>query len=82
MPMIHTLPARRELAYRSSGGTDIFLLWCAADDSLAVVVVDATGGSFELVVDGAEAIDVFEHPYAHAALRGLAFGDTALEVAA
>lgn len=82
MSAIHTLPARRELAYRSSNGIEVFLLWCPADDSLAVVVIDETADSFELVVDAAEAIDVFEHPYAHAAFRGLTFDETPLDVAA
>jgi hypothetical protein len=82
MTAIHTLPARRELAHRSSNGIDVFLLWCPADDSLAVVVIDATADSFELVVDPAEALDTFEHPYAHAAFRGITNHQTPLDVAA
>ncbi len=82
MTATHTLPARRELAHRSSNGIDVFLLWCPADDSLAVVVVDATADSFELVVDPTEALDAFEHPYAHAAFRGLTIDQTPLDVAA
>ena len=82
MNATHTLPARRELAHRSSNGTDIFLLWCPADDSLAVVVIDAAADSFELLVDPAEALDAFEHPYAHAAFRGLDIDQTPLDVAA
>jgi hypothetical protein len=82
MSAIHTLPARRELAYRSTDGIDVFLLWCPADDSLAVVVFDANADSFELVVTAAEALDVFDHPYAHAAFRGLDLFETRLEVAA
>jgi hypothetical protein len=78
----HTLPARRELAYRSTNGIDVFLLWCPADDSLAVAVIDENADSFELVVTAAEALDVFEHPYAHAAFRGLDLVETRLEVAA
>jgi hypothetical protein len=78
---IHTLPARRELAYRSSNGIDVFLLWCPADDSLAVVVIDESADSFELVVSASEALDVFDHPYAYAAYRGLAL-DAVLDVAA
>ena len=82
MTATHTLPARRELAHRSSNGIDVFLLWCPADDSLAVVVIDVTADSFELVVDPAEALDTFEHPYAHAAFRGLMIDQTPLDVAA
>jgi len=79
---IYTLPVRRELAQRSSNGIDVQLLWCPVDDSLAVVVTDDYADSFELVVDPAEAIDVFEHPYAHAAFRGLLLDQTPLDVAA
>lgn len=79
---IHTLPARRELAHRSSNGIDVFLLWSPADDSLAVVLIDANSDSFELVVDPAEALDTFEHPYAHAAFRGLGAVHTPQDVAA
>jgi hypothetical protein len=75
----HIQTTRRELAHRSSNGIDVFLLWCPADDSLAVTVLDATADSFELVVDPGEALDVFDHPYAYAAFRGLHTADTALE---
>ncbi len=67
----HTPPVRQELAYRSSNGIDVFLLWCPVDDGLAVVVIDDNADSFELVVDPAEALDVFAHPYAYAAFRGV-----------
>ena len=71
MSVLHTIPSRRELAHRSTNGIDVFLLWSPADDSLAVVVTDEVADSFELVVTPAEALDVFEHPYAYAAFRGL-----------
>ena len=82
MSTIHTLPARRELAYRSTNGIDVFLLWCPADDSLAVVVIDENAESFELVVNSTDALDVFDHPYAHAAFRGIVLAETPLEAAA
>jgi hypothetical protein len=69
--MIATLTGRRELGHRSSNGIDVYLLWSPSTDTLAVLVDDARGESFELVVDAHEALDVFEHPYAHAAFRGL-----------
>jgi hypothetical protein len=49
------------------------LLWSRRWNTLAVAVHDARSReSFELVVDdGAEALDVFDHPYAHAAWRGV-----------
>ena len=82
MSAVHTSPARRELAYRSSNGIDVFLLWCRADDSLAVVVIDEAADSFELAVTSNEALDVFDHPYAHAAFRGIALNEAPLEAAA
>ena len=82
MSSIQTLPARRELGYRSTNGIDVFLLWCPADDSLAVVVIDENADSFELLVTAREALDVFEHPYAHAAFRGLELAEAPLEAAA
>ena len=71
MSATHTHIARQELAYRSSNGIDVFLLWCPADDSLAVLVIDDNADSFELVVGPAEAMEVFHHPYAYAAYRGV-----------
>ena len=70
MSATHTHPARQELAYRSSNGIDVFLLWSPADDSLAVLVIDENADSFELVVTASEAMDAFDHPYASAAFRG------------
>jgi hypothetical protein len=72
----HTLPVRQELAYRSTNGIDVFLLWCPADDGLAVLVIDENADSFELVVSASEAMDVFHHPYAYAAYRGIALEET------
>jgi hypothetical protein len=63
--------SRRELASRSNNGFGVRLRWAPDDDALAVTVDDAAGESFELVVEPREALDVFEHPYAHAAFRGL-----------
>jgi hypothetical protein len=71
--MTAALTDRRELGHRSSNGIDVYLLWSPATDSLAVLVDDARGDSFELAVDAREALDVFEHPYAYAARRGLTF---------
>ena len=81
MSAIHTHPARQELAYRSSNGIDVFLLWSPADDTLAVVVIDENAVSFELVVAAHEALDVFDHPFAYAAYRGIHLEET-LPVAA
>ncbi len=82
MSATHTIPARRELAHRSSNGIDVYLLWCPADDALAVVVIDGSADSFELVVAAHEALDAFDHPYAYAAHRGLMLDAAPLDVAA
>jgi hypothetical protein len=64
---------RAELAHRSSDGVDVALLWSRVTDSLYVAVRDErTNASFELVVEnGSEALDVFHHPFAYAAWRGI-----------
>jgi len=75
------IDTRRELAHRSSNGIHVYLYWSPTDDSLAVTVLDDAGECFELVVEPHEAMDVFEHPYAYAAFRGLRL-TTLLDVAA
>ena len=67
--------ARIELAVRESAGLQVSLLWTKEVDTLTVAVRDAgCGDAFELVVEDGDALDVFYHPYAHAALRGLSYG--------
>ena len=64
----------RELAYRANDGVEIVLFWHRVTDELIVSVSDArTGAYFELSADPAQALDVFNHPYAHAAFRGLPY---------
>ena len=64
---------RRELAQRRSEGIEVSLIWISPVESLSVVVLDErSGNGFELVVqNGTEALDVFRHPFAHAAWRGV-----------
>jgi hypothetical protein len=64
---------RRELDSRASDGVEITLLWNELTGQVAVSVSDPRNGEeFELVVDPDEsALDVFNHPYAYAAARGL-----------
>ena len=72
-----TIPTNtRELDYRSADGVEVALLWHASADFLSVVVSDARAGeAFELVLDDHESpLDVFRHPYAYAAQRGLQLG--------
>lgn len=62
----------RELAARQSDGVEVRLLWDEANDAITVVVEDFhAGGSFEVPVDPAHALDAFNHPFGYAALRGL-----------
>jgi hypothetical protein len=68
---------RTELASRESNGITVKLFWSRATDLVTVAVADtATNDHFELVLqddERAQALDVFHHPYAHAAARGLEF---------
>jgi hypothetical protein len=62
----------RELAHRASDGVEVVLVWHELTNELTVSVSDARSGAyFELAADADEALDVFDHPYAHAAFRGL-----------
>jgi hypothetical protein len=74
--------SRTELASRESNGITVRLFWSRATGLVTVAVADAkTDEYFELVVDEHEpALDVFEHPFAHAAARGLEFHTTRPEL--
>ena len=61
-----------ELLGRESNGITVSLLWNRDEDSLSVCVFDAsTDVSFELEVGAASPTDVFNHPFAYAAFRGV-----------
>lgn len=63
---------KRELAYRENDGLAISLLWNPADDALTVTVLDGhSGETLEVPVEDASPLEVFEHPFAYAAQRGL-----------
>jgi hypothetical protein len=66
---------RTELISRESNGITVTLLWSRATNLVTVAVADAaTDDYFELVLDEHEpALEVFNHPFAHAAARGLEF---------
>jgi hypothetical protein len=58
----------RELAYRSSAGIDVTLLWNADTDELTVTAFDSsTSELLELSAEREDALDVFNHPFAYAA---------------
>jgi hypothetical protein len=61
-----------ELVSRRSGTLHVELLWKRGTNLFAVSVEDsATGDKFELVIDESTALDIYYHPYAYAALRGV-----------
>jgi hypothetical protein len=67
--------SQTELASRETNGIRVRLLW-SRSTNLATVAVDdvANDDSFELVLDERDrALDVFDHPFAHAAARGIEF---------
>ena len=66
---------RTELMSRESSGITVRLLWSRATNLMTVAVADAPSDDyFELVLDEHEpALEVFNHPFAHAAARGLEF---------
>ena len=64
-----------ELAHRQNDGIEVSLLWNKRSDRLTVAIVDTKrGDAFELPVGSANAMDVFHHPYAYAAFRGVEVG--------
>lgn len=68
------LTSVRELDSRVSDGVQIRLLWRAHDRTVWVSVMDTRcGDAFRLRVrDGERPLDVFHHPYACAAVHGVA----------
>jgi hypothetical protein len=69
----------RELAHRENDGVEVVLFWHQPTDELTVTVSDERNGAhFELAVEPHQALDVFNHPYAHAAFQGLCYEETSL----
>ncbi len=66
----------RELAHRATDGVEVALLWYPSNDVVSVQVADTKAGeTFELVLgEGDPPLDVFHHPYAYAAARGMDVG--------
>jgi hypothetical protein len=64
---------RTELMSRESNGITVTLLWSRTTNLVTVAVADAASEDyFELVLDDHEPpLEVFNHPFAHAAARGL-----------
>ena len=68
--------SRTELASRGTHGITVRLLWSRSTNQVTVAVDDAANDDyFELLLEESDrALDVFHHPFAHAAARGLEFG--------
>ena len=62
-----------ELASRGTNGITVRLLWSRSTNQVTVAVDDAANDDyFELVLgEDDRPLDVFHHPFAHAAARGL-----------
>ena len=62
------LTDRRELAHRTSDGTEISLFWTKPSSRVSITVLDTRSDeALEFEVDGSVALDAFNHPYAYAA---------------
>jgi hypothetical protein len=65
------LTERRELAHRTNDGIDVTLFWSKASNRVTISVLHARSAmALEFEVDGADALDAFNHPYAYAATGG------------
>ena len=74
MAVVTPLQPICELAHRASNGIEIRLLWNRRSDEVRVCVINSrTGVYFELQAEHANALDVFHHPYAYAAARGITY---------
>jgi hypothetical protein len=68
---IRELNERRELAHRTNDGFDVTLFWSRASNRVTISVFHARSATaLEFEVDGADALDAFNHPYAYAATDG------------
>jgi hypothetical protein len=69
----------RVLAHRANDGLEVILFWQKLTDKLTITVSDERSGAyFELAAAPDQALDVFNHPYAHAAFRGLPYAEEPL----
>jgi hypothetical protein len=74
---------KKELAFRESNGIAVTLYWHSDTNRVSATVYDASSDElFELDAGAAEALDLFHHPFAHAARRGYLPAPAAEAVAA
>ena len=57
---------RRELAHRSSDGIEVTLFWSPSTRVTIAVLDTRSNEVLEFEIDGAAALDAFNHPYAYA----------------
>jgi hypothetical protein len=70
--MATAIAARRELAHRASNGIEVSLYWSKPTNRVTVEVFDERFDEwFEFEIDGRDALDAFNHPFAYAASRGV-----------
>jgi hypothetical protein len=60
------IPGLRELDHRSGGGLEVSLLWSERTGAVFVCVEDEQANTgFHFMVDPADALQAFRHPYAY-----------------
>jgi hypothetical protein len=61
-----TFSARRELAYRVSGGLEVVLYWSAGEIGTSIEIRQpATGETLSFAVPPERALDAFYHPFVY-----------------
>jgi hypothetical protein len=74
MRTLTTSSEPRELASRANDGLEVTLFWIQSTNRLVVSVSDKrTGDRFALPTEDSNALDVFYHPFAHAARKGIEY---------
>jgi hypothetical protein len=61
-----------ELAHRSNAGLHVTLLWWPERDAVSVNLLTDDGESFDIAVQDAPPLEVFNHPYAYLPLAAAA----------
>ena len=82
MPADQPLNFIRELDHRAADGLEVRLLWNECDGRVTVAVHDdRTGDAFAVpVLAHDSAVEVFDHPFAYAAERGIRTSDLELQL--
>jgi hypothetical protein len=66
--MTTTITQPTDLAHRTNDGIVVYLFWNRPSSRVTIRVVnERTSDGFELEVDGRDALDAFNHPFAYAA---------------